>query len=258
MDPGAGGRGSGDWPGSTLKECVRGRGVCRAAGRRLLEQWWVGEALSAPDDREPRASPQVCAKVTAITVWALLPHHPYPHVEGGTSGPRFTQEAQRRWVTCPRPPSLVRAVRTEPSSMGEWWLPRVGLKALFSPLARCSASQRPWPGMGAGGGRPCHVFPKSTLGEHAAQGGGIGTMKTGTNQSHFPIPRGAGCPTFTNAVHRLLRGHRGGTEAVHSQTNILSWTNGPKASRSLGGCYSSVLQLGHLLPIRDHQGTGGL
>ena len=111
--------------------------------------------------------------------------------------------------------------------------------------------------MGAGGGRPCHVFPNSTLGEHAAQGGGIGTMKTGTNQSHFPIPRGAGRPTFTNTVHCLLRGHRGGTEAVHSQTNILSWTNGPKASGSLGGYYSSVLQLGHLLPIRDHQGTGG-
>ena len=147
--------------------------------------------------------------VTTIIAWALLPFYPYPHTEGGAPGPRFTREAQCRWVTCPRPPGLIRAVRTEPSSMGEWWLPRIRPKALPSPLARCSASQRLWTGVGAAGSRPCHVFPKSTFGEQAAQGGGIDTMKTGTNQSHFLIPCGAGHSTFTNAAHRLPRGHRG-------------------------------------------------
>ena len=63
--------------------------------------------------------------VTTITAQASLPRPPYPHTEGGASEPRFTREAQRKWVTCPRPPSLIRAVRTEPSSMGERWLPRV-------------------------------------------------------------------------------------------------------------------------------------
>ena len=51
---------------------------------------------------------------------------------------------------------------------------------------------------------------------------------------------------------------RTGIEADHSQTDILSWTNGPKASISLGGYYSSALQLGGLLLIRDHHGTGRL
>lgn len=74
-----------------------------------------------------------------------------------------------------------------------------------------------------------YVFPKSTFGEQAAQGWGIDTVKTGTNQSHFLIPAGL-------VVQHLPTQHTaypedtevGGIEADHSQTDILSWTNGQK------------------------------